>query len=234
MFLQDAQSAKLLESIGFKNVEVSGDTRFDRVIEIRYKAPGVDGISEFKAQNRLLVAGSTWPKDEELLVQAFQQLKNKALKMILAPHHVDAATIKQSKQLLERSGLSYCQFTGGINNNADVLLLDTIGVLSRIYRYGNCAYVGGGFNEGIHNTLEPAVYGIPVAFYGPEYTRHNEAVSLVEKGCAVEIKSADHFIGVVAGWLDQQEKQNEIRNCLNTYFAQNSRVTERILEKITL
>ncbi|HOZ88602.1 MAG TPA: glycosyltransferase N-terminal domain-containing protein, partial [Bacteroidia bacterium] len=179
LFIQDDNSGRLLQSIGIGNYQVCGDTRFDRVLEIRENFKPLPFFEEFCKGHTILVAGSTWPGDEELLIAAFLQLSDPNLKLILAPHHVDEKSIAGLVQLLEKNKLPYQLYSDQKQDlSKQILIVDTIGLLSKIYYYATVAYVGGGFDSGIHNCLEPAVYLKPVLFFGDDFEKYNEAVEL--------------------------------------------------------
>lgn len=232
LFIQDQASADRLQKIGITNFVLSGDTRIDRVLEIRAQAQHIEGFKEFKGNSGLLVAGSTWPKDEVLLMDAFLKLRQRNLKMILAPHTIDSKIQEETCRKLKRQGITYSRFSERINPAAEVLVMDTMGLLARAYRYADFAYVGGGFDEGIHNILEPAVFGIPVCFAGTGHEKFNEAVALLSRGDARLVDSSDDFVQVITRWLSQPSSTETIRNDLQNYFEDNRRVTERILDQI--
>jgi 3-deoxy-D-manno-octulosonic-acid transferase len=199
-YLQDARSAKMLESIGMKNYTVAGDTRFDRVSEIAASASEIGPAQKFSEGYRTIVAGSSWPPDEKILTKYINNAPDD-VKMIIAPHVIDEAHIRQIEEALNVPSF---RITNVPDNPQDykVMIVNTIGMLSAIYRYGKIAYIGGGFGIGIHNTLEAAVYGIPVLF-GPNYKRFKEANDLIEKGGGFVIKNYEDFKGLVDKmWAD--------------------------------
>ncbi|MGV8092775.1 MAG: 3-deoxy-D-manno-octulosonic acid transferase [Mangrovibacterium sp.] len=157
-FVQNRQSAQLLEQIGLKNWTITGDTRFDRVAEIASNRKDLPLIEKFKEDSVLIVAGSSWPPDEEILIRYLE--RNKKVKMIFAPHEVKESNIKRLLELLPEKAVRYSA-AGEDVNNFRILVIDSIGVLSSVYRYAGLAYIGGGFGVGIHNTLEAAIYHIP-------------------------------------------------------------------------
>ncbi len=232
LFIQDQASADRLQKIGIANFVLSGDTRIDRVLQIRAQASHIEGLKEFKGNSGLLVAGSTWPKDEGLLMDAFLKLKQQNLKMILAPHTIQSTLQEETCRKLKRLGISYSRFSEGINPAAEVLVMDTMGLLARAYRYADFAYVGGGFDEGIHNILEPAVFGVPVCFAGTGHEKFNEAVALLSRGDANLVQTSEDFVQVITRWLSEPSSTETIRKDLQHYFEENSQVTERILDQI--
>ena len=199
-YLQDERSAKMLENIGIKNYTVAGDTRFDRVSEIAASASEIGPAKKFSEGYRTIVAGSSWPPDEKILTE-YINTAPEDVKMIIAPHVIDEAHIRQIEEALKVPSF---RITDVPDNPQDfkVMIVNTIGMLSAIYRYGKIAYIGGGFGIGIHNTLEAAVYGIPVLF-GPNYKRFKEANDLLEKGGGFVIRKYDDFKGLVDKmWAD--------------------------------
>ena len=174
LFVQNSESVQLLNNIGITNVEKVGDTRFDRVKQISREAKRLPKIENFLKDSPCVVCGSSWPPDEDILFSYINNSQSK-YKWIIAPHEIDEAHIKSIIAKCKRKVTRYSQD----NCDGDVLIIDCIGILSSIYRYGNIAYIGGGFGVGIHNTIEAAVYGIPVIF-GPNYQRFKEAIELIE------------------------------------------------------
>lgn len=184
-FVQDQVSVDLLHSIGHSsNVTISGDTRYDRVLEIRDNAKKLDIAQSFSNKEssssiKILVAGSSWPKDEALFIPYFNEHPN--LKLIIAPHQIHEDHLQSIEALLDRPYCRYTKTKPEDVRNYDCLIIDCFSLLSSLYKYGDIAYIGGGFGTGIHNTLEAAVYGIPVIF-GPNYRKFIEAESLINCG----------------------------------------------------
>lgn len=191
IFVQDMASADLLKRYGVERVIVAGDTRFDRVLEVRDQARDLPIVKRFvENAEQVIVAGSTWPKDEQLLVQYVEQ--REGVKLILVPHEIDDQHLHDIFHYFEGRYLRYSEATDKKLHDCRVLLVDTIGVLSSIYRYGHVAYIGGGFGVSIHNTLEAAVYGMPVVF-GPTWQKFREARGLLDAGAALTVKSYPEF-----------------------------------------
>jgi 3-deoxy-D-manno-octulosonic-acid transferase len=201
LFVQNEESLTLMKRIGLENITtVSGDTRFDRVIDIAEKAGTIPMIEEFVKDSRILVAGSTWPEDERVLADVLTATGETALKLIIAPHEITEKHLSELKALFP-GALFYSELTADTDRQMNsgvprVLIIDNIGLLSRLYRYAYITYVGGGFGKGIHNTLEAAVYGKPVLF-GPVYHKFQEAADLLAVGAATSIRSADEAIARV-------------------------------------
>jgi len=179
IFVQDKNSDNLLESINLHNVSVSGDTRFDRVSKILEQDNTLEFMNQFKQDETCFVAGSTWPEDEAIMVDYINTSPN-LIKYVLAPHNIKKNHILELKKAFTKKVVLYSEIKNNDTANFDVLIIDTIGLLTKIYSYANIAYVGGGFATGLHNTLEPAAFGIPVLI-GPNYKRFKEADDLVSQ-----------------------------------------------------
>lgn len=191
IFVQDESSALLLQKHGIENVVVAGDTRFDRVVAVRRQAKRLPFVESFvNNSDRVIVAGSTWPKDEAYLVNYLHE--NEDVKLVLVPHEIDEAHLHKIFQYFEGRYVRYTEAKPMSLDKCRVLLVDTIGVLSSIYRYGHVAYIGGGFGVSIHNTLEAAVYGMPVVF-GPKWQKFREARGLIEAKAAISVKNYHEF-----------------------------------------
>lgn len=235
LLIQDENSGKLLETIGVKNYKIIGDTRFDRVLAVKQNFKPIQKIENFKGESKLIIAGSTWPKDEDLILATFSKLTGLNVKLLLVPHDIEENLIKDTKNKLKQRNLSYSLFTDEqIDNNAQVLLLNTVGLLSRTYFYANCAYIGGGFNGGLHNTLEAAVYGVPVTFYGDQYINYNEAVGLIKIGAAKNVYNANDLSDLFRAYLTDKTLQQAISEKLEVFFSENSNSTEKVLKSINL
>lgn len=194
-YVQDEVSGDLLRSIGLKNYSVAGDTRFDRVNDIAKASADVELAEQFvQGADRVIVAGSTWAPDEDILIDYLQK-EGKNVKLIIAPHEIHEEHIRQIESKLK---LHFFKFTAPPKDpeNYQVMIVNTIGLLSAIYKYGQVAYIGGGFGKGIHNTLEAATYGMPV-FFGPNYKKFKEARDLIEKKAGFTINNSDEFTSQV-------------------------------------
>lgn len=233
LFIQDDESGKLLESIGIKNYKITGDTRFDRVLEIRKNAIAISLVEQFKEDKKLIVAGSTWPKDDDFVLKAYAKLKTKGVKLIIAPHEVNETEINQLTEKIKSINLTYSLYTNSNSDaNADVLIINTIGLLSKIYYYADCSYVGGGFNDGLHNTLEPTVFGNGLVFYGVEYINYVEAVELVKLGCACDAKTDEEIATAFNDYIFNEELRNKTTAQLKLFFEKNANSTRKILDGI--
>lgn len=226
-FVQDKESFQLLNSIGIKNVTVTGDTRFDRVAEIAESFKPIEEIKKFCSDSAILVAGSTWPADEKIIKEAIADFPN--LKIIIAPHEIHDEHLKQLKQLFPDS-IFYSQLTTH-QSRSNCLIIDNIGMLSRLYHYSTITYVGGGFDKGIHNTLEAAVYGKPVLF-GPNYKKFKEAIGLIGTGGAICVNSASELRSELKDLLNDQNKLEDISKRSSDFVQQNKGATEKIINVI--
>lgn len=204
-FVQNEISKRLLNGVGIDQVKITGDTRFDRVYDIAQQSYTLDFVEKFASANeKLLVAGSTWPPDEQLLKNAFEQMPSH-YKMIIAPHETDAKRIAQIKELFS-SFPTVCYTEMEDKNLADyrILIIDTIGILSKIYKYSHISYIGGAFETGLHNTLEAAVFGVPL-FFGPHYEKFDEAVRLVQLQGAFSITNAQQLVAKCQNYAQSEE-----------------------------
>lgn len=190
-FVQDKISAHLLEELGITQTTVSGDTRFDRVFEISRKAMVIPVAEKFCENSFVIVAGSTWPKDEAILTRFINQAP-KNIKLIIAPHEIEERKLLALSGLIKVAHLRFSKANQSDVASARVLVIDNIGMLSSLYQYGNISYVGGGFGKGIHNILEAAAFGVPVVF-GPNYYKFNEAVDLINLGGAFSVGNFTQF-----------------------------------------
>lgn len=192
-FVQNKDSKNLLNSIQIKQVSISGDTRFDRVKEIYQSSPQLDFMEKFKAQSKLIVVGSSWPDDDKIWIDYLNENFPKDWKIVLAPHIIEENKIQSLLQNILPKSIRYTQIQEENLQDYQVLILDTIGILTSVYAYADVSYVGGGFTKtGIHNALEPAVFGVPLIF-GPNYQNYFEAMDLINSGAAVRFKDAHDF-----------------------------------------
>ena len=181
IFTQDENSVLLLKEINFENAKAIGDTRVDRVLAIGKSAKQFPEIEAFCAQSNILICGSTWPPDEAILAHFINNSLPPNWKIIIAPHDIKTSHIEQIQKRFTVPTNTYTNLAIGRKNDAKVLIINNIGILSSIYQYGKIAYIGGGFGSGIHNTLEPITFGLPVIF-GSKFQKFTEAVELVKSG----------------------------------------------------
>lgn len=230
LFVQNDESVRLLHSIGVDNVTKVGDTRFDRVADIASNAKELPIVQLFKSDKKVLVAGSSWPNDEEILLSYFNQ--NKDIKLIIAPHEIHEEHLQSIISKLKRPYLRYSQATTENISEADCLIIDCFGLLSSIYRYGEIAYIGGGFGVGIHNILEAAVYGIPVVF-GPNFRKFQEAVDLHQEGGAFVVDSYESFSQIMSEFLEENSSlYSSACKVSNDYSQANKGATSKVVNAI--
>jgi len=223
-FVQNEESLRLLKSIGINNVDISGDTRFDRVYENAQQPKELSIIEKFCEGSNVLIAGSTWPDDEKLLVELAAKYPDG--KIVIAPHEIHEAHIDFITALFPNSVKFSDLETQNANRQTQTLIINNIGMLSSLYQYGKIAYIGGGFGVGIHNTLEAAAFGLPVIF-GPNYDKFQEAKDLINIGAAKSISNAEELILAF-----EYFNQNENGAIARAYVAEKKGATERILERI--
>ena len=228
-FVQDDQSVSLLGGLGLKNVTKAGDTRFDRVAEIARNGKVIPMIEQFKGNSQLVVAGSTWKPDEDLLVQYIET--HPEIKFIIAPHETKRGNIERLINRLKTPVICYTEVSEETVMNSQVMIVDTIGILSSIYKYADLAYIGGGFGVGIHNTLEAAIFGMPILF-GPNYQKFHEATSMVALGVAFPIADFQSLETILNELLTDQNTRNRISEKCIDFTKQNLGATQIILNKV--
>ena len=230
-FVQNEESKQLLNSINLKNVSVTGDTRFDRVYKIAQQSKYLPLIKKFAEKSPVIVAGSTWRPDEELIIEYFNYTKN-PFKIIIAPHEIHKENILRIIDSIksDKKVLRYSEAQEDNIENADILIIDSIGILSSVYKYGTIAYIGGGFGKGIHNILEAATFGLPIVF-GPNYLKFKEAVDLIDLKGACSINNYDELYTTLNTFLSDQEKIKKLGEISSKYVEQNRGATSLILKK---
>ena len=228
-FVQNETSAQLLKNIGLNNISVSGDTRFDRVAAIVKVAKEIPVVEKFKGNSQLIIAGSTWKPDEELLVEFINHNEN--IKFIIAPHEVSDANVNRIHQLLKKPAISFSKINKTEINNYQVLIIDSIGLLSSLYQYGNVAYIGGGFGVGIHNILEAATFGMPIVF-GPNFKKFKEAVDLSSNGGAFSITKFDELERTFNHLISDKKLLNKASGISKNYVEKNVGSTKLIIKKV--
>mgnify|MGYP005985782629 CR=1 FL=1 len=228
-FLQDETSQKLLNTINIENVTISGDTRFDRVFEILKQDNSLDFITEFKSNQYTIVAGSTWKEDEELLVSYINNLSSEDEKFIIAPHNINVDDIQKLKNSINKKTVLFSEKKNENLSDFDVFIVDTIGILTKIYSVADAAYVGGGLTKnGVHNVLEPATFGVPIVI-GTEYKKYNEVVDLVAlKGC-IPIASKKEFSSIFTRLKQDGNFRESIGNINKEYIENNVGATEKTM-----
>lgn len=230
-FVQNESSKLLLQKLGYKNVKISGDTRFDRVVSILERDNSLDFIKQFKNNTITIVIGSSWPKDESLLVNYINQT-NVKVKFIIAPHNIKVEQIQELKNSIIKKTILFSEKENTDLSNYDVLIVDTIGILTKIYSYADIAYVGGGFgNPGVHNILEPATFGIPI-IVGPNYSHFAEAAALVHQEGCISITNQNELNDTFSNLISNEDIRLEKGHICSTFVQMNKGATEVILKHI--
>lgn len=233
-FVQNESSKKLIQSIGFNNVKISGDTRFDRVVSILERDNSLDFIENFKDNKTTIVIGSSWPKDENLLVEYINKSSDE-IKFIIAPHNIKAEQISNLKSQITKKTILFSDVQTGRDlsiQESNVFIIDTIGILTKIYSYADIAYVGGGFgNPGVHNILEPATFGVPIVI-GPNYSHFAEATALVHQEGCVSISNQNELNEAFDNLIFNEDTRNEKGHICSTFVQMNKGATDIILKHI--
>jgi len=232
IFVQDAESKALLETISINHATISGDTRFDTVSDIAQKFERIPAIENFIGTARCIVAGSTWKEDEEMLQKAFLELSDNDIKLIIAPHEIHPASLNNVKKHFPES-VRFSELSGVAQQRASaVLIMDNIGMLSRLYKYGDIAYVGGGFTrDGVHNVLEAAVYAKPVVF-GRNYKKYQEAIDLLDHEGAKTFSDSEELYQILSTLLNDEDDYRLKCQASRTYVEKNVGATQKILNYI--
>ncbi len=231
VFVQDDESAELLGLVDVKNVTVSGDTRFDRVTAIKEVQKPFPLIDRFTGGKHVVVAGSTWPPDDQLLL-ALHENTGDQLKFIIAPHEINASYIREISGRLGSKSVLYSEAPGTDLSSRQFLIIDSVGILSQLYRYASVAYIGGGFGVGIHNTLEAAAYGVPI-FFGPNYQRFREAREMTAEGIAFSVMNANELTLGVVGLLSNQSHLEEVSHKAGEYVRTRTGATSIIVDELS-
>ena len=230
-FVQNESSKTLLQSIGFNNVKVSGDTRFDRVVSILERDNSLDFIEQFKDNKATIVIGSSWPKDESLLVNYINQSSDD-VKFIIAPHNIKSEQIQELKNSITKKVILFSEKDNVDLSNSNVFIIDTIGILTKIYSYADIAYVGGGFgNPGVHNILEPATFGVPVVI-GPNFSHFAEATALVNMEGCISIQNQTELNEAFDLLLHNEDERLEKGHICSTFVQMNKGATQTIMNHI--
>jgi len=230
IFVQDQKSHDLLTGIGLKNICIAGDTRFDRVIQLSETARDIPQIVQFRGDEKLLLAGSSWKQDEEIIAEYINSNPGR-MKWIFAPHEIDGPNIDRLEKLIKVKCVRFSEFRDS-DSDARVMIIDNIGMLSSAYRYAHIAAIGGGFGKGIHNILEPACWGIPVMF-GPEHKKFREAVDLINENGAMSFDSFRNFSIILDRWLSDDLFYLKSAKAAALYITKNTGATGIILKKIS-
>ncbi|HEV8512821.1 MAG TPA: glycosyltransferase N-terminal domain-containing protein [Cyclobacteriaceae bacterium] len=227
-FTQNSETKKLLASISINNSKVAGDTRFDRVMEIIKKGSEIEQAKKFKNGQKLFVVGSCWPEDLDVLAPFINE-NNNTLKFIIAPHEISNSFISEIEKSLHVKTARFSEEKPGIED-CSVLIIDNIGMLSRLYRYGEFAFVGGAFGKGLHNILEAACYGIPVFFGNKNYDKYKEANDLIMRGGAFEVSGYSDLKANYELMIDRPENFLLACEVTRSYVEENLGATKKIMD----
>lgn len=229
-FVQNEESKQLLQRVGISQVEICGDTRFDRVYAIANQEYSLDFVERFKQDCKLIVAGSSWGPDEQLLAEVLKQQPD--YKLIVAPHEINRKA-ELLKTFSSFKTICYTEIAEQDLADYDVLIIDTIGLLSKVYKYSTISYVGGAFKTGLHNILEAAVFGVPL-FYGPHYDHFNEAVTLVKLKGAFSINNASEMMAVVQHFNDDPAYYESTCQICRGYVEENIGAVDAIYRRLAI
>ncbi|MCX6325086.1 MAG: 3-deoxy-D-manno-octulosonic acid transferase [Bacteroidia bacterium] len=230
IFVQDQRSFDLLSEIGMENISLAGDTRFDRVIQIAGTAKDIPQLEQFRGDEKMFLAGSSWKQDEEIIAQYINKFPGR-MKWVFAPHEIDKPNIERLVKLLKVSVVRFSEFNED-SADARVLIIDNIGMLSSAYKYAYIAAIGGGFGKGIHNILEPACWGIPVLF-GPRHEKFREAVDLINENGAMTFDSFGNFSNILDKWLEDEPFYLKSAKAAVVYINKNTGATGKIMQEVS-
>lgn len=229
LFVQNKTSEKLLQSIGFKNVTVHGDTRFDRVAEIVERAQPLAYIEKFKNNTTTIVIGSSWVDDEEIYLPYLNS--SHKVKFIIAPHNIKEDEICRLISKIDKKVIRFSNYNEEELTSADVFIIDTVGILTQIYAYADIAYVGGAFKTGLHNILEPATYGTPVVI-GPKYAKFQEAKDLVALGSCLVVNTTKELTSTFNRLIEDENYRNELGEKNRAFILNNKNATKVVMDYI--
>ena len=230
-FIQDENSFGLLQSIGLNNSTVCGDTRLDRVLEAVEKRTEIPVIEKFKNDELLWICGSTWPVDDEMIISVAKNITGK-IKILLVPHDIHPEYI--DKLISAHSPLSFAKFSTASEKDisqADILIMDTMGMLTSAYAYANFVYVGGGFGKAVHNTMEPAAFGVPVLF-GPKHQKFNEITGLIDAKAGICVHNKTELQSIVSELVISTPKRQTMGSAARKYVRDHSGATSIIINQI--
>ena len=232
IFTQDLESKKLLNSIGYSSTSVSGDTRFDRVGNQLKTDNKLDFVAKFKDTKTCIVAGSTWPEDDSLLIDYINTGKENT-KFIIAPHNIDSSQINSMLKKLQKPTVLYSNYKNEALENKSVFIIDTIGLLTKIYKYADIAYIGGGMgSSGLHNTLEAATFGVPIVI-GKNYQKFPEAKAMLTKGGLLSVDSGASLQETLDALVKNPEKRKALGQTNKEYIKNNKGASELVMAEIT-
>ncbi|MHC2993653.1 3-deoxy-D-manno-octulosonic acid transferase [Pontibacter sp. HJ8] len=230
LYTQNETSLKLLQGIGIAKASVAGDTRFDRVLQTAATVKTIPVVAAFAAGQPVFMVGSSWPADIEILLPLLQKYRQ-SIKFIIAPHEIHESGISQLMQQLGEGAVRFSKASAAEATRYSVLVIDNIGMLSSLYSYGTYAYIGGAFGRGLHNTLEAAVFGLPL-FFGPRFEKFQEAKDLVALGAAFPVQDAQELLAAFAQVYPSQERYESITTKEKQYVQEQAGATAIVMKDI--
>lgn len=236
IYTQDTESLALLQSLGIRTGQLAGDTRFDRVLQICSSPKQLKEIEQFSKDSFVIIAGSSWQKDEELLIESYVSLKAKYanVKLIIAPHEIDHHNIERLKKLILKHQIDFHLYSDNASNYIHpVLVINAIGFLSSVYQYGSVAFIGGGFDNGIHNILEPSVFGLPVLF-GPNYKKFNEAFDVLKLKAGFVVENSGDLTHRLKVLIEDNSLLSETSVSARNYVKSHSGASQKITQGLKL
>lgn len=231
LFVQNEESADLLQKIGVEKVTVAGDTRFDRVLAISQQKKDIPLANVFADGKPVMVVGSSWQADIEVLAPLVQEYQGR-VKFIIAPHEMDESGLQQAEDTLKVKTVRFTKTNAAEVKEANVLLVDTIGMLSSLYALGSWAYIGGSFGKGLHNTLEAAVWGIPLFLGNRRYQKFAEARDLLHIGAAYAVANSTELLQAFSVLFDDEQKRQGAGSAAAYYVQQQAGATDKIITYI--
>ncbi|HJN54547.1 MAG TPA: glycosyltransferase N-terminal domain-containing protein, partial [Flavobacteriaceae bacterium] len=227
ILVQNEESKKIIQNLGHNNTYLCGDTRFDRVYETINKDESIEFIEEFKGNKLCLVAGSIWEEDQRILVNYINSCEQ-GLKFILVPHEINKQKISKLRESISQTSTLYSEFSKK-NNNSNVLIIDNVGILARLYKYADMAYIGGGMGtSGLHNTLEAAAFGIPIII-GKNYSKFSEAKKMISLGGMFSVKNNQEFKDYVDNLTENKLAADKIGLINSSFILENKGATKKIM-----
>lgn len=227
ILVQDQKSKNIIEKFGHKNTFICGDTRFDRVINTLDQNDSINYINAFKKNNKCIVAGSIWQGDQIIIVDYINRCK-KNIKFILAPHEIDKNKINSLRKSINQKSILYSELSDD-NIQSNVLIIDNVGILARLYKYADIAYVGGGMGaSGLHNTLEPAAFGIPIII-GKNYSKFVEAKKMIELGGMFSVQNNEEFRNLLDLLITNELETNKTGKINYNFILENKGATKKIM-----
>lgn len=232
ILVQNQESVALLKRIGITNVTLAGDTRFDRVAQVAADKKEIPLAAAFKNNQPILVAGSVWPEDMDVLIPVLNQY-TQPLKAIIAPHEIHDSEMERWQAQLTKPSVRFSQTNVTEVRRAEILFIDNVGILSSLYQYGEFAYIGGAFKQGLHNILEAATFGMPL-FFGSDYDKFQEAVDLVKEGAAFPISSAEELaVSLTKQYADSSEATRISRDYVHRNIGATAKVMQVVKQFLT-